>query len=207
MLDRAEIIRDRYVKKPNLEILQGNMFSISKLLKTNYITSIGVLEYAGLYFDSKTTGTPHQAFLNFLASHLNPKGTLLLAIENKLGYKYLTGSPEDHLNRLFVSLENYPVQRDVQTFSKLELTQMLTVAGFSHIQFYYPFPDYKLPSVVFSEDGLLEDLNIGKSIYSYVADWDASRVPIFSELPFVSSLHTEKVLSHFANSFLIEATL
>ena len=56
---------------------------------------------------------------------LKPGGKILIAIENRLGLKYFAGRREDHVGREFVGIEGYPGIDFVETFSKLELEQML----------------------------------------------------------------------------------
>ena len=52
--------------------------------KFDYITLIGVLEYANLY---TYTENPYIDFLNSIKKFLKKDGKLLIAIENKLGMK------------------------------------------------------------------------------------------------------------------------
>ena len=71
------------------------------------------------------TSKPYSDFLDASPLALVDGGTLVLAIENKLGVKYLVGSPEDHTNRVFDSIEGYPRGGQARTFSRRELEQML----------------------------------------------------------------------------------
>ena len=75
----------------------------------------------------------------------------MLAIENRLGLKYLLGFPEDHLDLPRVGWEGYR-SGEPTTWSRRELAEMLADAGLTAQRWLYPFPDYKLPVAVLSED-------------------------------------------------------
>jgi cyclopropane fatty-acyl-phospholipid synthase-like methyltransferase len=56
--------------------------------KFDYITLIGVLEYAGMFTH---TNNPTVDFLKNIKRYLKDDGTIILAIENKFGLKYWSG--------------------------------------------------------------------------------------------------------------------
>ena len=93
---------------------------------------------------------PQRAFLGQIEGVLRPGGSLLLAIENRLGVKYLAGAGEDHTGRVYDSVEGYPAGTIARTFSRSELTGLLESAGLDP-SFYGAFPDYKLPRAVLSD--------------------------------------------------------
>jgi hypothetical protein len=184
-----------------LEIIIGNLNDIVFERKFDYVTLIGVLEYAGRF----TTGkTPFKSFLTSIAQKLCTNGKLLLAIENKYGLKYWAGAREDHLGRVFEGIEDYPDYKGIKTFGKLELENMLAEVGFSQISFYYPMPDYKLPSVVYSDDYLPK---ISDTFDTVTPNFDQERYVLFNENLAYKSIIKNNQFPFFANSFLIEATL
>lgn len=127
----------------------GNFQTVEKDLgQFDVITLIGVLEYAQYYISSKK---PYEEFLKIVLKHLKPNGKLILAIENKLGMKYWAGCKEDHNGGYFESIENYPNNKGVRTFSRGELEKMFIDTGYSNHEFYYPYPDYKLPMAIYSD--------------------------------------------------------
>ena len=105
---RSEINAWRHRDYENLQILMGNFQDIEKRLteKYDYITLIGVFEYAEAYIQSKT---PYVDFLKIISKHLKPDGKIVLAIENRMGLKYWAGCTEDHFGTLFEGLEGYPI--------------------------------------------------------------------------------------------------
>jgi len=197
--ERAEIIKKRYADKKNLKVFAGNFNQLPLKDKFDYITLIGVLEYQGRYAESNN---PYLNFLKKVKNYLKKNSTLFIAIENKIGLKYLAGGKEDHYGNLFESIENYPSYDGIKTFTKKELTNLLKNAGFNRIKFYYPFPDYKLPYWILTDESL--NLNIPVSYLSQIIDYANPREFIFNESVFANSLVKDKILTHFSNSFLVE---
>ncbi len=207
---RASIIAKRYADKKNLQVWAGNLSNFNTDEKFDYISLIGVLEYAGMFYPGDRKNNFYDPYLDSLKKLiplLTTSGKLLLAIENKLGFKYIAGGKEDHYGSLFSSLENYPNYTGIRTFSKGELIKLLHLAGFKKINFFYPFPDYKLPNIVFSDFYLKNGLNLPKSYYAHIVDQAHQRIFLFNEVIFAENLFQEHVLDKFANSFLVEASL
>jgi SAM-dependent methyltransferase len=131
---------------------------------TNYrnqydvVTIIGVLEYSFLFSDKEN---PDLDLLRLAYEALDSDdGILILAIENKLGLKYLAGVPEDHLGASFLGIEDAYADRGVKTFSRKELQEKIRTAGFGSEEQYLAIPDYKLPkSIVFPEGLNSEDFD------------------------------------------------
>ena len=102
---RSQIIYNRHKDCPNLEIFPGNLNNMDFEEKFDYIILCGVLEYASLFTQ---TNNPHVDFLKKIKSMLSEDGVILVAIENRIGLKYFSGSKEDHLSRCFIGIDNYP---------------------------------------------------------------------------------------------------
>ena len=197
---RAEIITERYGDKNNLTVYVGNLNDINFLEKFDYITLIGVLEYAGKFTYTKN---PFVDFLKNVKRYLKENGTLIIAIENKFGLKYWAGSKEDHTSRFFNSIENYPKKKDVQTFGKEEIKNIFREAGFKKFDFYYPMPDYKLPTEIFSDEYLpTENHNLRGGMFP-VKDYSKKRELFFNEKLAMDNIIKNKQFDFFANSFLI----
>lgn len=194
---RAEIIANRHCIHQNLEIIVGDLNSIPFQTKFDYITLIGVLEYAGKFSQSSQ---PHVDLILRLKELLTPNGILIVAIENKFGLKYWAGANEDHTCRLFDGIEGYPNCSDIATFSKFELEEILGSA-FNNLTFHYPTPDYKMPQQVFS-DGYLP--NMGQ-MFGYAPNYDQNRIRLFNEQLVLDNIIKSKQFSFFANSFLVVA--
>lgn len=198
-LKRSEINAAKNKKWNNFEILVGNFEDIEITEKYDYITLIGVLEYAASYIHSKK---PFVAMLQKVKSYLKEDGVLIIAIENKNGLKYWAGAKEDHTAGYFDGIQNYIDVDMVKTFSKPEITKLLQNSGFEKQQFYYPVPDYKLPRAVYSEDYLPHT----GDIRYHGAAYDRDRLRLFDEDIACDGICEDGQFEYFANSFLIFAS-
>lgn len=188
-------------EKENLEIIVGNLNDIEFEKKFDYITLIGVLEYQGSYTE---TENPYEDFLKKIRSLLKPDGRLLIAIENQYGLKYWCGAREDHTSIPFEGMNQYRISGNkVRTFSKAALEQLVKQSGFKKTFFYYPMPDYKLPTVIYSERCLPKNANMMNAEYYYIPD---SRTLVADEKKIYADLIDNNVFDFFANSFFLECT-
>lgn len=188
----------RHRQYSNLNIVVGNFNDIELNQEFDYITLIGVFEYAAYY---TATENPFPDFLRNVGKMLKPGGKILMAIENKYGLKYWGGVREDHTGKYFEGLEGYPSgDSHVRTFSKDKLISIIEEAGFSKMVFYYPFPDYKFPRQIFSDDYLPKEEDLVCTLNTY----DNSRVKLFDETAVYQGLIEEGKFDFFANSFFVE---
>lgn len=195
---RAQVIYERHSDHDNLLIYQADFKDIEFTKKYDYIVMVGVLEYAKIY---QKTRDPYKTFLNKIKKLLKPGGKLLIAIENRYGIKYWAGSSEDHLGREYAGLLGYDGEK-VRTFGKTELTNLLQSSGFNHTKMYYPFPDYKLPSVLFADSFKVSDSDINSiPIYNYKDD----DLYEFDPRTVLKGLNDNNQFDFFVNSFLVEA--
>jgi len=193
---RAKIIAARYPKAGNLTIFAGRFEDVPVGNGFDYVTLIGVLEYAGRYARSND---PYIDVLRKTRESLKDGGTLILAIENKLGLKYWAGAPEDHSGKLFQGLEGYPEEKGFRTFGRQELIGLLNSSGFNETEFFYPLPDYKMPDRIFSDRFLPRPGEMGRSSPSY----DQERFVLFDEGLACDSILSNNAFPLMANSFLV----
>ena len=183
----------------NLEILVGNFGDIYSALnqKFDYVTLIGVLEYAASYLDGEN---PFVELLRYTNGCLVEGGKIIVAIENRLGMKYFAGCREDHLGVPFIGIEGYSNRSTkVQTFNKSELEKLLAEAGFVNWKFYYPYPDYKFPNNIYSDDFLPQKGELMDNIRNF----DASRLILFDETNAFDAVIEAGNFPEFSNSFLV----
>lgn len=183
----------------NVEIKVGNYKDIEKTVgKFDYVSLIGVLEYAELYMESDNA---YITMLKNVKEHLKPNGKLIIAIENRLGLKYFAGCKEDHLSEYFKGIEGYPTSKGIKTFSKKELETVLKESGFENQSFYYPYPDYKFPTAVYSDKFLPKENDLNNNIRNF----DMERMLLFDETKVFDSLIENGLFPEFSNSFLVIA--
>ncbi|MCI9390494.1 MAG: class I SAM-dependent methyltransferase [Lachnospiraceae bacterium] len=194
---RSQINGYRNRLRENIEILVGNYQDIEKELgRFDLITLIGVFEYAKGYIGGED---PYVEMLRQAVGHLKPGGQIVLAIENRIGLKYWAGFTEDHVGEYYEGLEGYPDTDGVRTFSKPALCEVIRQAGDLKADFYYPFPDYKLPRVIYSDAYLPKPGELGEDFPNY----DRERILAFSEGRVLDSLIQDGLFDQFANSFLV----
>ena len=194
---RSLINANRNKNYDGITIKLGNFEAIEPHLDTDYdiITLIGVWEYAAVYLNAKN---PFCKFLNLLKKHLNSTGKIIIAIENRNGLKYWAGCREDHTAQFFEGLEGYTKTNSAVTFGKNEMQRIFEETGYQ-AQFYYPYPDYKLPLHIFSDEylphlGILTDNH---------KNLDHTRMVLFDEAKVFDSLIEDGMFPYFSNSFLV----
>lgn len=197
---RSQIIYERCRRNENLEIIAGNICDLKFEGKFDYITLIGVLEYARSFIKGET---PARELLELCRAFLKSDGIIMVAVENKFGLKYFAGAREDHSGRSFESIEGYCADAPAETWSRDELSALLRDSGFDARRFYYPYPDYKLPEEIFSDDYLPEINHLLKNAPNY----DRDRYRIFSEKLALINLIENRKFDFFANSFLVLAAV
>lgn len=194
---RAEINYERHKGYDNLEIMVGNLNDMEFQGGFDYVILIGVFEYAMSFTKGEK---PYETFLNHIKRFVKPGGKILMAIENRLGEKYFAGAFEDHTDTFFLGLNEYEDNSAVRTFSKQELTDIFRNCGLEHLKFYYPYPDYKFPSEIYTDE-TINSASYGREYMNLYP----TRYSLYNEKSVVDALVREGVMQCFANSFFVEA--
>jgi len=205
-LSRARCIAERCKDLDNVKVVCSNVEDVDFDEKFDVITLIGVFEYTAKY--SQRDNPFHSALESYLAL-LKPEGSLVIAIENKLGLKYFAGFNEDHYAAPYYGLENRYGPKDITTFGREEIKNMLSTAGFKSTFFLYPFPDYKLPKVIVTENGLKEANFNASDLVRFTKDRHYNPTPkanLLNEYLVWAELDKNGLLGDLSNSFLIVAT-
>ena len=163
--------------------------------KFDYIVLCNIFEYAKSFLESEN---PYVDHLNYLKGFLKDDGVILIAISNRIGLKYFAGFKEEHTNRLFSGINGYENDDSVQTFSKNELENIITNAGFSNYKFFYPYPDHEFPELVHT------DKLINKLPFTGAIEFSRERYLLFDENNLNLALSEDNLSQYFANSFLVE---
>lgn len=182
----------------NVTIRLGAFEEVEKHLteKYDYITLIGVFEYAACYTENEK---PFHYMLDCIEKHLAPGGKIVIAIENRMGLKYWAGCAEDHVGRYFEGLEGYPNTTGVHTFTKKELEKLFAEAGDFAYTFYYPYPDYKFPFSIYSDKYLPRKGDLKENNNNF----DRRRLGLFDESKVFDTLIDNDLFPEFSNSFLV----
>lgn len=163
---------------------------------------VGVTEYAGRFSDQASDEDALQELLGQAQKATTANGVTLVAIENRLGMKYLLGANEDHYGVRFVGLDHYQDSSGIRTYSYDEWHTQIARAGYSAHQFLYPFPDYKVPTVMLPEEFDAKEAVAaldGLKSRDYADAFDLGE----SEHRVWQGLSQSDSLKHHANSFLL----
>lgn len=194
---RSLINAYRNKRRNNIEILVGNFEEIENDLGLyDYITLIGVLEYASLYIHEKE---PYKELLVRAKKHLKPDGKLIVAIENKMGLKYWNGAEEDHTGVRFDGINDYLGANNIRTFSRKELSSLLENSGFDSYRFFYPFPDYKLPMSIYSDEYQPKVGDLRENAFNYSSTWISN----FDQDTVWDQVCLDGMFAYFSNSFIV----
>ena len=201
---RAQIAAERCRDLSNVRIVCDNLMDFDTDQRFDFVTLIGVLEYAPRYI---LAIDPVAACLIQARSFLKPDGVLVVAIENQLGLKYFNGCGEDHLGTPYYGLHGLYRDDEPTTFGRAALEKRLVAGGLPHHRFFYPFPDYKLPQVLLSDDALSTP---GFDASALLAGMPSSNAeggfhPNFHENLAWRPIIDNGLLPQLANSFLIFA--
>ncbi len=194
---RSLINAYRHSECDNVTIHVGNFKDIEPELPYdfNYICLIGVFEYGQSYIGGET---PFRDFLSILMPHLAEGGRIIIAIENKYGMKYFAGCKEDHLGTWFSGIENYADGGSVRTFSRRGLEKIFRSCGVKEACFYYPYPDYKFMTTLYSDAYLP-----GKGeLSNNKRNFDRDRMLLFDEKNAFDGVVEDGLFSVFSNSFV-----
>ena len=194
---RSLINAYRHSECENVTIHVGNFTDVEPELPADYdyICLIGVFEYGQAYIGGKT---PYEDFLKILQKHLAPDGRIVIAIENKYGLKYFAGCKEDHLGSWFSGIENYPEGGVVRTFSRKKLERIFDACGVRERSFYYPYPDYKFMTTVYSDAYLPGRGELSNNLRNF----DRDRMLLFDEKSAFDGIVEEGLFSVFSNSYM-----
>lgn len=181
----------------NVTIHVGNFKDIEPELPKDfdYICLIGVFEYGQSYIGGDR---PYHDFLDILLPHLGEGGRIIIAIENKYGMKYFAGCREDHLGTYFSGIENYAAGGGVRTFGRRGLEKIFRSCGISEYHFYYPYPDYKFMTTLYSDAYLPGKGELSNNMRNF----DRDRMVLFDEKNAFDGVVEDGLFSLFANSYL-----
>lgn len=195
---RSMINAHRHSVCENITIHVGNFKDIEPTLPKDfdYIFLVGVFEYGQSYMEGEK---PFEEFLRIVMKHLKKGGRAVIAIENKYGLKYFAGCREDHLGTYFSGIENYARGGGVRTFSRKGLEKLFAACGIKKYHFYYPYPDYKFMTTLYSDDHLPGKAELSNNLRNF----DRDRMLLFDERYAFDGIVEDSLFSVFSNSYLV----
>lgn len=199
---RAAMTHLRTRGQNNVSVICAAFENIKFRRKFDIIVCNGVLEYASLFMSGDE---PEKKMVEMLACLLNPGGTLIIAIENKLGLRYFSSAREEHTGIAFDGLEGYARHpRGPRTYGRAEL-EILLRKKFASVEFLFPLPDYKFPRALVREH-LLQDEDCSELFASTGSgQCGTSFQPMMHERLAWHQLGKNRQLASSANSFFVLA--
>lgn len=196
---RGEAIAKRHEKKENLEVIIGNLKDIKFEEKFDYITLIGILEYAPIIYNTENSFID---LLKLVKELLKENGKLLLATNNKFSMRNWSVKNVDDKNLEYDAICSFKDNNESQLFTKAKLDEMLKKVGLENKKYYYPLPDYKFTNVIFTQDYMptLNNLNRNMTFFK-----DSDIINFHENNAYKEVLTQDKKLfDFFANSYLVE---
>jgi len=177
-------VRVREERLDNVDLLCGNLKNLGNFRNKFDVAVVnGVLEwipedgdielknYYGKYRPKLYVGNPGSQQLLFLKTvhqNLNAGGRLYLAIENRFDFKVFFGAREPHSNLFFVSFVPRKMANRISMmklgrpytnwlYSFQGLKRLLLESGFSKVELYMCFPDYRYPERIINYGSSLKN--------------------------------------------------
>uniref|UniRef100_UPI004057697D LicD family protein n=1 Tax=Acetatifactor sp. TaxID=1872090 RepID=UPI004057697D len=197
---RAETLAARYKEVGNLDVYAGDVMDMTFDKKFDYILLVGILEVIG---GGTSDIRVYTEYIERLKVLLKEDGRLLIAVENRYGLKYFCGAAETYTNKAFAGINHYRQRARGYTFSKKEIEDITSYAGFTKVKFYYPLPDYKMPQLIYT-DAHLPEKNLKERLIPY---YKRSDTLIAYEQELYNDVIENGVFPFFSNSFLVECSL
>ena len=179
-LERIEVLKKKLENSENTEIIAGDFSDINLEDKFDYIVITDYLENHDL-----------SVTLSKAKAYLKDKGTIFVAINNKYGIKNWKGK------------DDYKALLDSKAkLTKKYLEDDLNKLGLGNYKFYYIFPEYKAPNLIYSDDYQIsmEDISRNFELNEHYEDVGFKENNVLENL----FRDEENIINFFANSFLIE---
>lgn len=200
---RAALAAERCRDLDSVQVHCGN-FNQLQFPESEYdlVLFVGVTEYAGRFSDKASDQEALQDLLGLAKRALKKDGVALVAIENRLGLKYVHGACEDHYGEPWIGLDDYPNSSGIRTYSRSQWLEQIQIANFAHAEFCYPFPDYKVPQCMVSEKASASEAVLTAICATKSRDY-LRHFELVDEARHWQALAQANVVGEFANSFLI----
>lgn len=115
------------------------------------VVLVGVFARAiELVQDAKDSAEAVEKIMTAANRAVKGDGVIIIAAENRLGMKYVIGANEEHRSRQYIGIHSYFGEKNINTFSYDEWSELMRRFEFREVVTYLPFPDFKVPSVILS---------------------------------------------------------
>lgn len=188
----------RNQNRSGIKIYNGAYRDVIPHLEETYdwIFMVGSFEAGKILMDGPS---PYRDLLKSARELLAPGGKIVVTSQNRLGLRYFAGCREEYSGKYFGGMEGYGESDEMRTFSRPELEKIIRSAGLEQMEFYYPYPDYKLPMTIYSDEHLPK---VGE-LWDNLRNFDRERYLMFDESRAFDQIIEDGLFPVFSNSYLV----
>jgi predicted O-methyltransferase YrrM len=186
--EMAVLNRIRNKEADNMTCLCGET---EKLLEELAPESFDLIFMIGLDLELKEELMPK------LASLLKKGGRLVLAADNKYGLQFFAGNQDEDGRGYFPFAAEE--SDSFRLLSKKRIEELMELAGLDELLFYYPFPDYRYSTVLYSDQYLPRQNELKRSW----RNMSGQRMVLFDEESAFRNICRDDLFPFFSNSFLV----
>lgn len=190
----------RNQKNENVEIYVSSydVFSDNVQKQYDYIIWLdGFVDYKTIApnYDSS------KQLLKDLKQLLKDNGTIICAVNNPFGLRYIAGAPDDITGQYFEGITGFPNAKRETGYTRDSFIQLFEESAYMNIECYYPYPDYMFPLAIYSDDRMPQK---GELLIN-TCNFQNDRLLLFDEQRAFDNIIQNKMFSQFSNSYLIMA--
>ena len=189
----AEINKYRNRNSNNIEVICSDFGAFDTENRYDYIVLTGTLEVAYRYFNNENAS---KEILKKAKKLLSDDGIVLVAVTNRMGIRYLSGEVDVRMTRPFEGLSNN--SDEVTLYTRHSIKKLFQETEFGIIEEYYPLPDYRFTSVIYSSDYLPSTGDYSVSRYSFSLD----SFKVIDESMLANQLIEDGEFQNYADAYL-----
>lgn len=130
---------------------------------------------------------------------LSDKGKIVIACDNPYGFKFFNGSLRTDNSLYFETLTHTRERSAPAVFTKAQLEELCSKAGFDKRKFFYPFPDYHIAFSIFTDEYTPRNGEMSAPFYT----WEKNKVTLFDENEAFYSAAERNCFEIFSNSYIV----
>lgn len=192
--EQVEAIAKRHNDKDNVTVIAGLPKDRIVSQSFDYVVMLGTLSYADALWEDISYPEAVAKLIVFAKNHLKENGKILVAWDNPFGVKQFAGA----VNRLQENAFDSICGKG-NVWTKLQMNHLLDQENLQYV-YWYPFPNYQVPSVIFSER-YLPSAQDTKLHYQKV--YSDSTQTVLEEFELLKNLVQQGAFEEVCNSFFL----
>ncbi|CAM4481174.1 adenylyltransferase/cytidyltransferase family protein [Paenibacillus xylanexedens] len=191
---RAHFLQKRMKDVNNLSVIHSDVIEFQKNSEQLFDYIIWAIDESV----DRLCEKDYEIYFSAMKSMLSPKGKVLAVIPNRMGARFFCGERDTQSGLPFEGITDN--HSDMHRFTRSELLNFLENIHFNSIKLYYPFPDYRNPQLIYTDDYPPTE-DISERIKSYISK---NEERVLSEKTLYRKLAQNNVLTSFSNYFIVE---